>query len=145
MGLIGTSMFIGYTISSLILPRKADIHGRKIIFRCFYIFHALGMSIILFVPHQIGIYIGLFCVGTASTIRTSVGYVYGLEFIESTKQNIAGTLLKTFDVTTPIIFSVLFMTVSNNWRYYYYCGMALSLTAWVSSFFLPESPSLLIS
>ncbi|CDW91268.1 organic cation [Stylonychia lemnae] len=130
MGLMGTCMFIGYTISSLILPRKADVYG---------------ISIILFVPYQIGIYVGLFCVGTASTIRTSVGYVYGLEFIESTKQNIAGTLLKTFDVTTPIFFAILFMSVSNNWRYYYYCGLALSLTAWLGSFLLPESPSLLIS
>ena len=46
---------------------------------------------------------------------------------------------------TPILFSILFMNVSNYWRIYYYCGLAISITAWLSSFTIPESPSLLIS
>eukprot|EP00347_Sterkiella_histriomuscorum_P007109 403350227 len=145
LGLMGTSIFVGYTISCFILPRMADTYGRKIIFRGFYVFHAIGMAIILFVPHQLAIYIGLFFVGSASTIRTSVGYVYGLEFIETSKQNLAGTLLKTIDVMTPILFSVLFMTITNNWRYYYYVGLGISIFAWLCSFTIPESPSLLIS
>ena len=82
---MGTFVFVGYTFSSIIFPRMADIYGRKIIFRSFYIFHAIGTAIILFTPDYVGIYVGLFFVGAASTIRTSVGYVYGLEFIESSK------------------------------------------------------------
>jgi MFS family permease len=85
MGLMGTTLFIGYTISCLILPRLADVHGRKAIFCGFYHFHAFGTATILFVPYQIGIYFGLFMVGVASAIRSSVGYVYALEFIETKK------------------------------------------------------------
>jgi hypothetical protein len=53
--------------------------------------------------------------------------------------------MKTVDVMTPILFAVLFMTVCNDWRPYYYAGLAISSTAWISSLFIPESPSLLLS
>lgn len=57
----------------------------------------------------------------------------------------AGTVLKTVDVMTPILFSVLFMYVCRDWRPYYYAGLAISSVAWLSSLFMPESPSLLIA
>lgn len=46
---------------------------------------------------------------------------------------------------TPILFSVLFMTVSKDWRPYYYSGLAISFTAWIAALFIPESPSLLLA
>ncbi len=138
-------MFVGYTISSMILPRLADINGRKSTFRRFYVLQVIGMFTILFFPSYIGIYIGLFLVGSASTMRTAVGYVYSLEFIETSKQNKAGTVMKTFDVTTPIWISILFMTVSNDWRDYYIIGFIVAFVAWVSSFMIPESPSFLLA
>ncbi len=145
MSMMGTVLFIGYTLSCLILPRLADIHGRKKIFCGFYHFHALGTAVILFLPSYIGIYIGLFMIGISSSIRSTVGYVYALEFIQFKHQNVAGTVLKTVDVMTPILFSLLFMYVSKDWRPYYYAGLAISMGAWVSSLFIPESPSLLMA
>lgn len=38
LGLMGTVLFIGYTISCLILPRLADIKGRRFVFCGFYHF-----------------------------------------------------------------------------------------------------------
>jgi MFS family permease len=80
---MGTSIFIGYTISSLAFPRMADVYGRKIVFNTFFLFHILGTVAILFTPTYYGIYLGLFMVGLASTIRTVVAYVYSLEFVEN--------------------------------------------------------------
>ncbi len=85
MGMMGTLFFIGFTISCMIVPRLADIKGRRFTFIAFFHFHALGSAVMLFVPHYYAIYIGLFMVGIASAIRTSVGYIYSLEFIESSK------------------------------------------------------------
>ena len=82
---MGTFIFIGYTISSLAFPRMADIYGRKSVFICFYTLHVLGMAAILFIPTYYAIYLGLFFVGLASTIRTVVAYIYSLEFIETSK------------------------------------------------------------
>jgi MFS family permease len=142
---MGTSIFLGYMLSSIMFPRMADIYGRKKLFTSFFLFHIIGTCLILFVPVYYGIYIGLFCVGLASTIRTVVAYVYSLEFFESNHQNIAGTFLKTVDCMTPILFSILFMTVTTNWRVYYYAGLSVATTAWILSFLLPESPAFLVS
>jgi len=85
MGLMGTVIFIGYTLSCLVLPRLADIKGRKFVFCGFYHFQVLGIAAILFLPSLYSIYLGLFMVGFAQGIRSSVGYVYALEFIETSK------------------------------------------------------------
>lgn len=46
---------------------------------------------------------------------------------------------------TPILFSLLFMHVSKDWRIYYYAGLGISTAAWLCSLSLPESPSLLLA
>ena len=138
-------MFIGYTISSIVLPRMADLYGRKLIFRRFFIMHAIGIGLILFTPSYIGIYFGLMLVGAASTLRSAVGYIYSLEFIETSKQNVAGTFMKTIDVTLPIWVSLLFMNVSNEWRNYYIVSFIGGLLVWMLAFLIPETPSFLLA
>ena len=81
--MMGTSFFIGYTLSSIIFPRLADIYGRKIIFVTIFPLHLIGTALILLIPSSYIIYIGLFLIGLGATIRTVVGYVYCLEFFES--------------------------------------------------------------
>ena len=145
IGLMGTSMFVGYTASSIVLPRLADIYGRKVIFRGFFIMHSLGVGLIMFIPNYIAIYFGLFLVGSASTLRSAIGYVYSLEFIETSKQNIASSIMKTIDVTIPIWLSLLYMYTSNEWRHYYLASFVIGLMVWASSFLIPESPGFLIA
>ena len=81
IGLMGTSIFAGYTLSALIFPRMSDVIGRQKTFRRSFFLHVMGTAIILFAPSYYFIYLGLFLVGLASTVRTAVGYVYSLEFI----------------------------------------------------------------
>lgn len=145
IGLMGTMIFVGYTISAIIFPRMSDVIGRMLTFRRSFVIHVIGIGLILFVPSYYMIYVGLFLVGLASTVRTAVGYVYSLEFIEIKHQNLSGSIMKTVDVITPIIFSVMFLTVTNDWKVYYTAGFIISLVAWLCSFLIPESPCFLIS
>ena len=46
---------------------------------------------------------------------------------------------------TPILFAFLFMTISDNWRHYYYAGVLVGSVSWILSFFIPESPLFLIA
>ena len=80
---MGTCIFIGYTVSSIVFPRMADLYGRKPLFTTIFLSHIIGTAAILFIPSYLSIYFGLFCVGLASTIRTVVAYVYSLEFFET--------------------------------------------------------------
>lgn len=76
MGMMGTVLFIGYALSCVILPRLADVHGRKLVMCGFNFFHGLGSFIILTFPSLLSIYIGLFMIGISAAIRTTVCYVY---------------------------------------------------------------------
>lgn len=78
-------IFLGYTFSALIFPRLSDVIGRKKTFCSGFLLHIAGLIIILYVPYRFAIYLGLFLVGVASTVRTAVGYVYSLEFIQIDK------------------------------------------------------------
>lgn len=71
--------------------------------------------------------------------------MYGLEFVETRYQNIAGSVLKTLDVLTPIIYSILFLTVTTKWQTYYSSAFFVALFCFVCAFFIPESPSFLIA
>ena len=131
MGMIGVSVAFGFALGSLIFPRMADIYGRQMIFRYFFPLHFIGIAIILWVHSIYGLYLGLFLIGLASTVRTVVAYVYALEFFQSQKQNLAGTFLKTVDVVSPIISCIIFIYFTNNWKLFYYVNFAISITTWV--------------
>lgn len=57
--------------------------GRQKTFRIGFSINVLGIGCILFSSSYAYVILGLFLVGLASTVRTAVGYVYGLEFIET--------------------------------------------------------------
>lgn len=83
IGLMGSSLFVGFFIGAMIFPRLADIYGRRPIFRIFYLLHVLGIAIMLYAPNLYYMYVGIMCVGLASPVRTAVGFVLCLEFMET--------------------------------------------------------------
>ena len=53
--------------------------------------------------------------------------------------------MKTVDVITPILFSLLFIFVTTDWKLYYIGGLIVSILVWLSSLLIPESPIYLVS
>lgn len=80
LGFMGTILFIGLFLSSLIFPRLGDIHGRKPIFIKYFFIHVIGVLLITIAYNIYWIYIGLFLVGLGSSIRIAIGYVFVFEF-----------------------------------------------------------------
>jgi len=83
IGMIGSSMFIGWAISGLVLPRLADIYGRKIILT-----FSLGLQLISFAGLFLSTSIGLttflmFFFGAAAVGRCSISFLYLMELIPS--------------------------------------------------------------
>lgn len=83
MGLFGSSVFTGLLLSSIIFPPLADTKGRKYIFVRYFSIHMIGVTLITFAPSIIYVYVGLFLVGLGNSVRTSIGYIYCLEFLET--------------------------------------------------------------
>jgi len=81
MGLIGSMFLIGCFVGSFILPRAADIVGRKPMFLlgiCIYICVVIGT---LFC-HKLSVcYFLMFMGGISETGRYYVAYVYLVEFM----------------------------------------------------------------
>lgn len=80
-GLIGSSLWIGWVVSLLFLPRLADVYGRRWVY-------AVGMWLLLpvmvatLLNHSLDVMIVcIFCQGFLSTVRVSIGFVYMMEFV----------------------------------------------------------------
>jgi MFS family permease len=107
IGLMGTFIFLGFLVGAMIFPRLADIHGRKPIFRTYFLLHIVAIGTILFAPSLYFVYFGFLLLGLGSTVRTSVAFVHCLELMEIKYQNIVATIIKTIDCSSPILFVVL--------------------------------------
>lgn len=92
MGLIGSSFFAGCFLGSFILPRLADIVGRKPMFLLglvLYIFTVIG----LLVSSDLTILCALLVLGGISeTGRVYVAYVYAIEIMPKRLQSLMGII-----------------------------------------------------
>jgi MFS family permease len=81
IGLIGSMFFAGWAVSATILPRTADIYGRKRV----YLFAMIGHLIFYLgeiLSRNIKLTTGLqFFLGAMSVGRATVGYLYTLELV----------------------------------------------------------------
>ena len=90
MSLIGSMFFVGTFTGSFILPRAADIYGRKPLFLiglCIYICDAVAL---FFVNNLYLLYFLMFMGGISETGRYYVAYVYTVEMMPKSAQNQAG-------------------------------------------------------
>jgi len=146
MSLIGSMFFLGAFAGSFILPRAADIVGRRPIF-------LLGVSIYIcvvvglyFCDNLYLLYFLLFAGGISETGRYYVAYVYVVEMMPKNVQDTAGLyIFMVFGVAmTYIALQFWFLTKDvyvNN-----FIALGLALISLVSvTFWLPETPHFLYS
>jgi MFS family permease len=79
LSLIGSSFFAGTFLGSFILPRLADVYGRKPIFMVGLIMYILTVQGLLFSTNKNVMYALLFLGGVSETGRYYVAYVYAVE------------------------------------------------------------------
>ena len=81
IGFIGSSFFIGTFVGSFILPRAADIYGRKLLFIIGLVIFIMVVIGSLFCTSLNLLYFLLFMGGISETGRYYVAYVYCVEFM----------------------------------------------------------------
>ena len=79
--MIGSVYFIGWTLAAFILPRQADIYGRRVVFWGSMIGHLL-IYISIMLSNSLNLTLVLmFALGIFSCGRAAVGFLYMSELL----------------------------------------------------------------
>lgn len=146
MSLIGSLFFVGTFTGSFILPRAADIFGRKPLFLIGLSLYIFVVVCLYFVKSLAWLYILLFLGGISETGRYYVAYVYAIEMMPQKVQDATGIyIFLVFGFAmTYIALQFWFITKDvfvNNW-----IALVLALISLVCvSVYMPESPRFLYS
>jgi MFS family permease len=145
LSMIGSCFFIGTFLGSFVLPRLADIIGRRPVFLVgltLYITAVVGMIF----ARDVKVLYGLLVLGGISeTGRYYVAYVYAVEIIPKKSQNIAGlTIFMVFAACKVMVCSYFYWSKAKDWKHLAYTALALAGYSFIGTFFfLPESPKFL--
>ncbi len=93
VGFIGSSLFIGWTISAFIFPRIADIIGRRPVFCLSMLIQTVAFTGLFFSKSIILTYIFMFLFGSSSVGRCAISFLYLMELLPKAQQVLVGTLL----------------------------------------------------
>lgn len=146
MSLIGSLFFVGTFTGSFVLPRAADIFGRKPLFLIGLSLYIFVVVCLYFVKSLAWLYILLFLGGISETGRYYVAYVYAIEMMPQKVQDATGIyIFLVFGFAmTYIALQFWFITKDvfvNNW-----IALVLALISLVCvSVYMPESPRFLYS
>ena len=80
-GLLGACIFVGTFVGSFILPRQADVYGRKPLFIIGLILYLIVVVATYFCRNLYGLYAILLLGGISETGRYYVAYVYIIEMM----------------------------------------------------------------
>lgn len=140
MGLIGSSFLAGCFAGSFILPRLADIVGRRTIYIVGLLLFISVVGASLFCKDLIFAYGLLFFGGISETGRYYVAYVYCVEFWPKKVQDQTGLyIFFVFGITMTLI-AQLFWWVYKDWQYNAYIALTLAITSLILTLvWLPES------
>ena len=146
MSMIGSMFFVGTFSGSFILPRAADIYGRKPLFLIGLSLYICVVIALYFVKSLYMLYFLLFLGGISETGRYYVAYVYAIEFMPQRVQDSTGLyIFLVFGIAmTYIALQFWFITKDvfvNNW-----IALCLALISLVTvTIYMPESPRFLFS
>lgn len=145
LSMIGSSFFIGTFLGSFVLPRLADVVGRKPIFLLGLVLYIVTVVGMIFAKDVYVLYGLLVLGGISETGRYYVAYVYAVEIIPKRSQNIAGlTIFMMFAGCKVLICSYFFFSESKDWKHMAYVALTLAIYSLVATYlFLPESPKFL--
>ncbi len=146
MSLIGSMFFVGTFAGSFVLPRAADIYGRKPLFLIGLALYIVVTIALFFVSSLGWLYFLLFLGGISETGRYYVAYVYCVEMMPKRVQDKAGLyIFLVFGVAMTYI-ALQFWFITKDCFVNCYIALGLALASWISvALYLPESPRFLFS
>jgi len=110
IGFLGLISFLSFSIGSLTLTDIIDTKGRKQVVIYASLVTPIGIAVLLAFANSIYmIYALMFLIGLTYNPRSSVAYIYGSEFLESSQRMSFGAFNFTF--------SGLFQAASALWFY----------------------------
>ncbi|CDW80647.1 organic cation [Stylonychia lemnae] len=145
LGFIGSSFFIGAFIGSIIIPRLADIYGRKKPYMFGLILYALTS---LIYPFSTSLYLNYFLIflgGISEAGRYYVGFVYLQELMPTTHQTYVGINIFMAHGFAKLCYDLYFYQITKNWVYLNYSAIVMAFTCIICMQFMPESPRYLLS
>ena len=146
IGLLGSSFFAGWVISSTYIPNYSDRRGRKnVVFVCSVL--GILVSLAIVASRSLSLTCGiLFVMGVLTSGSASVGYVYMLEFFTSEWQTTFGTLDSIVGTISAMLVPLYFIYISKDYRWLFGISVIMNLVAVAGFvFFLDESPLYLYS
>jgi len=145
IGLIGSSYFIGWVCTLLILPGLADYFGRKWIYRSAMVM-TLSLYAAIYFCFSVDFMIVInFLLGALTTARISVCFVYMLEFVRVKHQSIVGSTWSIIDGFTYFLITLYFQVVWSYWMPITLIGVLEMVIGTGICFYIPESPKFLIN
>lgn len=147
ISLIGSCFFAGCFIGSFVLPRLADVVGRKPMFLLGLFLYTCTITGLLFASSQTMLYALLVLGGISETGRYYVAYVYAIEIMPKRLQSFMGLIIFMMFAWFKIFVCIYFWQVASpTWKTMGYVAIGFAVTSFVLTLFtLPESPRFLAS
>ena len=144
-GVLGMMIFIGWMLASIVVPRIADIYGRKLVFVGNMLLQLVGLTLIIYAKSFSCILAGLFINGVCSAGRWTVTYVYLAEFLTEAKIKIYVGLMNSSAALAVPVGALTIQVITKNTIVLEYLAVSLTIFGGIAGFFfLPESPKWLV-
>lgn len=79
-GILGSTLFLGWTVAAVTVTRLADIYGRKPSFVITYLVQILALVLIICSQSFAIMLLALFLIGVCAVGRWTITYIYLMEF-----------------------------------------------------------------
>ena len=145
IGLIGSSFFAGWAFSSFIIPRLADVYGRRVTFIYSMVLQTLAFIGVIF-SRDINITtVLMFFMGIAAPARTTIGFLYLMELLPAKSRPLAAISHHFVASFVNVVGCLYFWLISKNWRWLEIMACFIGLIACLGACIMPESPKFYIS
>jgi MFS family permease len=108
IGMIGSLLFAGLLLGSILITRLADIYGRKWILVGLVFVSTLAVLVINLTTSIYTLYTFIFIFGMTAASRFTICYVYALELVSSKYESFYGMFSMIFDSLPMIFFGFYF-------------------------------------
>lgn len=133
--------FVGTFFGSFILPRAADIYGRKPLFLIGLALYIFDVIMLYFASSLWQLYLLMFLGGVSETGRYYVAYVYCVEMMPKSVQDKTGLFIFLVFGCVMTYIGLQFWFITSNVYVNNLVALVTATISWILVFFwLPESP-----